>query len=253
MIIKHKNPMGLAASLNEDIEISKGKYIARMDSDDVAKKTRIKEQVNYMEKNNEIDITATYYQEMGQSNKKVLEKFYKSEEVKAKLFYINIILHPSVMIKKEFIEKYQIRYDIKYIYSQDYELWTRINKVCKMEIIPKIEMYYRIHSSQISSSKFQVQSKLYYEILKRNLKELNLEESDLKYLLMLNFREKNINIKELEKFIYRALKNNEIINLYNQKNFAIILKTAFLKALIKNKKILNYEFFKNIKYFKYIF
>ena len=54
--IKNK---GLIYSLNKGIENSKGKYIARMDSDDFSRKTRLSEQVKFMEKNTEIAMCGT--------------------------------------------------------------------------------------------------------------------------------------------------------------------------------------------------
>ena len=59
--IKHDTPMGLPYSLNEAIDMCKGDYIARMDSDDISLKNRISEQVNYMNKHREIDICSVFY------------------------------------------------------------------------------------------------------------------------------------------------------------------------------------------------
>ena len=54
LLIKNEVNIGLAASLNKGIEIARGKYIARMDSDDISQSNRIYEQVKYLENNPDI-------------------------------------------------------------------------------------------------------------------------------------------------------------------------------------------------------
>ena len=47
-IINNKKNIGLANSLNKGISIAKGKYIARMDADDISLPTRLERQVAFM-------------------------------------------------------------------------------------------------------------------------------------------------------------------------------------------------------------
>lgn len=247
-MIKHEKSIGLTKSLNEGIKISEGEYIARMDSDDISLSNRMSEQIKYMEEHKEIDITAMYYERIGDIHKKVCEVFYKPEELKSKLLFTNMIAHPSVMIRRKFLEKNKIYYDEDYIYSQDFELWTRCCKKCKISIIPKIGLKYRIHKKQISTEKAQVQSDLYYKVLKRNLKELDIEETNIKYLLMLNGREKIESKKELKNFIKLVIQKNQRKNIYESKTIKKILKIYYGISCIKSKKIflLNFPFLEYI-------
>ncbi|MCI8575245.1 MAG: glycosyltransferase, partial [Bacilli bacterium] len=124
-IIRHDVSLGLPKSLNEAINISKGKYIFRMDSDDISHVDRLAIQVAYMEKNPNIDIAATYYREIGASKRVVKEQCIYPNQVKCKLFFVNIIAHPSVVFRRESIFSKQLFYDESFRYSQDFELWTR--------------------------------------------------------------------------------------------------------------------------------
>lgn len=247
-IVKHYKSVGLTKSLNEAIEISKGKYIARMDSDDISFKDRFMKQVNYMENNRDIHITAMYYEQIGNSKKKVREVFYIPDELKCKLLFTNVIAHPSVMIRKEFLKENKILYNEEYKYSQDFELWTRCKKNCKIAIIPEFGLKYRIHNTQISAEKFEAQSNLYYKVLKRNLKELEIEEENIKYLLMLNGRKQITNKRELKKFIKKVIQNNKKKKIYKEKELNKILKTYYIIACIKSKKI----FLVNINFLLYV-
>lgn len=247
-IIKHSQSIGLTKSLNEGIEACNGKYIARMDSDDISLENRIMTQVEFMEKNSDIDITAMYYKRIGDANKKVREAFYKTDELKCKLLFTNVIAHPSVMIRKEFLKKNKLEYNDDYMYSQDFELWTRCCKKGKIYIIPKFGLKYRIHNKQISTEKYKVQSNLYYSILKRNLKELDIDENNLKYLLELNGREKIKDKKNLKKFIKLLIENNKKKNIYDSVELENVLKTYYVIACLKSRKLC----FVNIPFLKYI-
>ena len=59
IIFRNKQNKGLAYSLNKGISKSKCNLIFRMDADDISKKNRIAQQVNYMKKNPNISLLGT--------------------------------------------------------------------------------------------------------------------------------------------------------------------------------------------------
>lgn len=65
------NKTDYISSLNLGIELSKGKYIARMDGDDIMMPRRLKKQIEVMEKHNDVSVCATWIQEFGLSNQKL--------------------------------------------------------------------------------------------------------------------------------------------------------------------------------------
>lgn len=237
IIIKHNESRGLTKSLNEAIKIAKGKYIARMDSDDISLKNRFAIQVKYLEKNPNIDICSTFTKNFGSSKKNNINIYNNPEGVKAQLFLYNNIAHPTVMIRKEFLEKNNILYDETFRYSQDYELWTRCSKITNIYAIPKICLYYRMHNAQISTAKIEEQNKLCERVYLRNLEELNIENSKdkVKYMLYLNEKlNNNVNKEELLEFIYEVIENNKKKLIYDSKILERILLSKFLKINMKN-------------------
>src|SRR5437868_7347070 len=58
--IPQKN-QGLAAALNKGIGLAKGKYIARMDHDDISYQMRLEKQVEFMEDNREVAMAGTSF------------------------------------------------------------------------------------------------------------------------------------------------------------------------------------------------
>jgi glycosyltransferase involved in cell wall biosynthesis len=125
-IIFIKKNAGLAKALNVGLEYCGGDYIARMDTDDISMPNRFKNQIEFM-KNNKIDMCGSNALLINDLNEEVGVKFVKKFITFNSLIKSCDIIHPSIMVKKDFFKNYGY-YNIKYIKSQDYELWLRAAK-----------------------------------------------------------------------------------------------------------------------------
>src|SRR6185295_9135648 len=103
VLIDNKKNIGLTKTLNKGISLAKGKYIARMDADDVCHPERLNEQVNYLDKNAEVAVCGTWVQFLNENE--VVKLPTKKNEIKTLLFCNSCLAHPSVMIRKSFLEK----------------------------------------------------------------------------------------------------------------------------------------------------
>lgn len=130
----------LAHNLNFAISKAKGKYVARMDADDIARKERIRTQVDYLEKHKNVDIVASFAKTFGDSN--IVKKSPCTHEgIKTTLLLTNPICHPTVMFRKSSID---FVYDESCAAGQDYELWARIIDKKIFNVISKILLDYRV-------------------------------------------------------------------------------------------------------------
>lgn len=236
-IIEHKDSKGLPVSLNEAINVAEGKYIARMDSDDISLKNRFSIQYKFLEKNNNINICSTFAKNFGDKNKYIVNAFNKPKDSKAHLLVYNCAVHPTVMIRRSFLIKNNIRYNPQFKYSQDYELWARCCMITDFYIIPKVCLLYRVHNKQISTAKIKEQNKLCEEIYYNNLKNLDDDDtlSDVKYLMFLGGKtyEKISNI-ELKNFIKKIIKCNKKKKIYNEVALKKILFFTYAKMIRRN-------------------
>ncbi len=242
-IIKHEKSLGLTKSLNEAMSIAKGDYIARMDSDDISLIDRFAIQVQFMEKNRDVDICSTMTKNFGNSKKFSVNLYNDSEGIKSQLFLYNCLAHPSIMMRKEFILKNNIQYDENFKYSQDYELWSRCSKIGNLCVINKVGLLYRTHYNQISTSKLEEQNALCKYIYSRNLEELEFRNCDYyaRQLLYLSGRSKEyFSTESLKQLINEILKRNLSLKIYNQKKLTKVLNSKLLSTLLKNN---NYTIF----------
>ncbi|HEX3386578.1 MAG TPA: glycosyltransferase family A protein [Mucilaginibacter sp.] len=148
-LVKKERNTGYVDSLNLAIQISRGKFLARMDGDDICVATRLEKQVRLLYSDPEIALCGTWYQLIPSNT--VLQLPVDHEEIKIALLDYCALGHPTVMIRKNFIEDNKLNYRPEFRPAEDYELWTRIAPIGKMANIPEVLLFYRTHEQQVSN------------------------------------------------------------------------------------------------------
>ncbi len=149
--------MGIAKTLNRGIEHAQGKYIARMDADDIACPERLAKQVAFMEKHPEIGLCGTWFKMTGE-RKGIIKHPTQHADIMMALLKINPIGHPTAIIRKSILNNPEKVYNEDFKTSQDLELWTRLAPVTQLANIGEILLEYRVHPGQTSVEKLKQQS-----------------------------------------------------------------------------------------------
>lgn len=161
ILLTNDRNLGVSESLNVGLSYSSGKYIFRMDADDISNKNRLKISINYMENNPNIDILGTNAIAIG-SRLRLIRTPQNDDQVNFKLLYTSPLIHPTVVFRKSFINKHKINYNN--VKSEDYDLWVR-SIVNFNAIIKNIKYYsikYRYHDlQQTSLYKMQINKSVY--------------------------------------------------------------------------------------------
>jgi len=141
---------GIVYSLNKGISLSSGDYIARMDADDISFPERIELQVAYMESNLDVGACGTFSKYFGGSE---MESYRPvgARDCALSLLFLNPIIHPSVIIRASVIKVNNILYREEYKHAEDYKFFTEISRVAKIENLPLILLWYRIHDGQLTN------------------------------------------------------------------------------------------------------
>ena len=209
-------------SLNLGLDSSKGRYIARMDADDIMHIDRLKIQYAIMEEEPKITVCASWMSPFGISNRN--ESF--SQSVVGLLEYPllsfmkrNVIFHPTTMIRSDFLRYNSLQYE-NYECAEDYKLWVEIAKlggVFYVESQPLL--YYRVSEQQVSYKNVEIQ---------RNT-SLRIKKEIMNYLLISNKNRFNSIVKITEAMEYavkeRLLEENDVVSF-------------FYSFFMNNKKIL---------------
>lgn len=152
--IDNKKNQGLIAVLNQGLDLCRGEYVARMDSDDISLPTRFERQVAYMDANPDVGILGTAGQNFGANN----DVSFSPEIVDAIELLKNVgFYHPSVFMRKSVLDKYNLRYDPNYYLVEDHELWARALRVTKLRNLPEVLIKYRVHAASVSNANSELQ------------------------------------------------------------------------------------------------
>lgn len=108
-VITNGENIGIARALNKGIELARGKYIARMDSDDISLPKRFEKQVDFLDKNPEIGIVGSWIKTFGGRKTIILAHPCNPEMVRIFFLFDSPLAHPTVMMRREFLKKNNLR------------------------------------------------------------------------------------------------------------------------------------------------
>lgn len=134
---------------NMGIELSRGDYIAFLDSDDIANENRIQIQLEYLENNSDCvgcGGYGEYIDKNGNLSGQYIMPPIDYEFIKAEAFFgDNPFIQSSMMLRKDILNKYNLRYNELFGgIAEDYEFWLQILKHnLKLINIGKLLVYYR--------------------------------------------------------------------------------------------------------------
>jgi len=155
MSIKKRENRGLVSTLNELISMCTGMYIARMDADDIAHRSRIEVQVQHLTAHKDVAVVGTGYQYIDNDGEILGKRRVVSEHdwVRASILFGNPIAHPTVMFNKVICGS-ALSYDPYYEHAEDFELWCRLmlTHELKIENIKTCLLSYRVHDGSVSST-----------------------------------------------------------------------------------------------------
>ena len=111
-----------------------------------------------MEKNPEIGVSGCWVEIIGAYTGKIWDfNPGDSDILKCLLIFANYVIHPTVIIRKRLLKKYDLYYDEAFTTSQDYDLWCRISEYSQISDLREVLLYYREHSNKISHTNIKNQ------------------------------------------------------------------------------------------------
>ena len=227
-LVHNEKNMGLPFTRNRALEIINSEYIALMDSDDISHKDRLKEQVEFLDINRDIDVVGSDFMMFFPNGKKKYVKTPNNPEyIKFYLIFGICIANPSTMLRKSFLNKYNLKYRDNFFVCQDYSFWVDIIKYGKISNISKPLLYYRSGHDNISrrssekkaKQRKELIDKIHIRAIKNNGFSLNDEELEIFNDIFCENIKSNISktdIKKIEKIIRKLMnQNKKNIEFYN--------------------------------------
>ena len=146
--------IGLTKSLNIGLGYCTGKYIARMDADDISFPSRLAKQVAFMESNPRFLASGANCEIIDENDQTTGRRYNfnpSSNRLRLNILKGSIIMHPLAIFRR-IINGKEVRYDESFKYAQDYALWAWILQYGEISSIEEVLLYYRISENQISTA-----------------------------------------------------------------------------------------------------
>lgn len=190
--VKNETNIRLIKTLNKGIDLAKGKYIARMDADDISTKDRFRKQIDILRSSPNIHVVSSIAYNILEEGTVFAPptKWYSSDAIKIISPLASLICHPAVMCRADVLKKNKYRDEVEYIHIEDAELWIRlIENGGTLHIVNEPLLYYRQNPSGVSINNRMAQAEKYINISRRILKDkYDIDISpDLLYILHFTF------------------------------------------------------------------
>lgn len=154
MKVIHAECEGLVSALNTGLQAATGRYISRLDADDIMKPLRISKQARFLDLNPDVLVVGSQVEVIDQFGDYQYNSEFEVSSATIRKFmkYVCYLSHPSTMFRK--YDVMQIGgYREFYRHAEDFDLWSRLLEIGEIGIIDEVLTSYRIHTGQISHRK----------------------------------------------------------------------------------------------------
>jgi glycosyltransferase involved in cell wall biosynthesis/GT2 family glycosyltransferase len=186
-LVVHRNDerLGLAASLNLALDRARGRYVARLDADDIGLPQRLERQVARIRSTPRPVILGTSVCAVDDVGRPGTVHAMPATPLAVRwhLLFSSPFFHPTVLLDRAVLEREALRYDPRFLESEDYDLWTRLLTIGDGANLVEPLVLYRVHPHQASQRRRDLQRSFQLEIARREIArvapELTHEEAEL--------------------------------------------------------------------------
>ncbi len=150
---------GLVASLNELIAKARGRYLARMDADDICMPDRFKNQAAFLDSFPDHVLVGGWIELMNAAGQPigVLRSPTSHEDIdRTHLSGYSSIWHPTAMVRRFAIINAGC-YRSEFMHAEDLDLWLRLAELGKLANLRQVVLRYRLHAGSVSETEGPMQ------------------------------------------------------------------------------------------------
>jgi len=141
-VLTNQRNLGIVGALNRGLDACRGRYVARMDADDVALPGRLANQAAKMDQAPDVVALGGALEYIDSAGAQL--GLRRACAVNDSPLAANPLLHPTVMIRREVLEAHHLRYEERFRYAEDYFLWLRLSKLGRLDAIDEVVLRYRL-------------------------------------------------------------------------------------------------------------
>jgi glycosyltransferase involved in cell wall biosynthesis len=188
-LLRNEQQLGLAASLNRGLGEAQGRYVARLDADDVALPQRLESQLARMAATPSVAAVGTAVLDLDETGRvgTLHRNPVGSRAVRWLTLFGSPFFHPTVLVDRELLDRHGLRYDPAYLESEDYELWSRLLELGDGANLAEPLVLKRVHAGQASLRRSDLQESFQRQVALREIAriapDLDAEAAELAWRL----------------------------------------------------------------------
>lgn len=212
----------ISRSLNRAIGEARGRYIARMDADDIALPHRLQTQFDFMQHHPQVDICGSWVEFFG-DRKYTWKPPVTHETIRAWALFANPMIHPTIFAKRTFFERNT--YDAAFDGAEDYALWVQAIDEAVFANVAEVLLRYRFHDRQISTAKREEQRRLRLRLLNMMLQRLGIQAGpeELKRHFEVMRRGETGDLSAFDEWFFTLMKYNRQSGYFDREAFESVL------------------------------
>jgi glycosyltransferase involved in cell wall biosynthesis len=174
-LVRNERRLGLAASLNRALDRASGKYVARLDADDVALPERLARQVERVRGRTAVVGTAVI--DVDEAGRKGRTHVMPSGATPLRwhALFSSPFFHPTVLVDRGVLDAHGLRYDPSFEESEDYDLWTRLFEHAEGDNLREALVLKRVHAGQASQRRRDVQASFQHRVAVREISRYDVD------------------------------------------------------------------------------
>lgn len=236
LVVQVKKNLGISHALNIGSKHVNGRFLARMDADDVCMEDRLQCQISWLHNRRDLNAVGSPIQKIDIFGNRIRQAYsYKSlnsQEVNLLLSITNVINHPTTFFRSDSF----IKIDFTQTQAEDYFAWLSNHNELKWQIIDHPLVKWRHHSTNLSNIRYQYNDN-FQSYRKAILEQKNFEISEN----LLHFLNCEINL--IKPKLRRELHNfaREILSYSSRKEFRIAACYALDSIVLNNYRASRYR------------
>ena len=169
--VDNKKNQGFIASLNQGLDLARGEYIAKMDSDDISLPERFEKQVEYLDKNPNCGLVGCGYKAFDKADFEIIHP------AKVGIFdLIRTCATTIFVLRRKIINDFHLRFNPDFYCAEDYDFYSRFVRYADIHNLQEVLYLYRWHGENTSIKKQEIQSANSNRVVQNLLKILSDDE-----------------------------------------------------------------------------
>jgi glycosyltransferase involved in cell wall biosynthesis len=170
-IMRNARQLGLAASLNAGLARAAGRYVARLDADDVSLPDRLRRQVDRIVSGPSVAVVGSAVADLDEHGNRGATHVLPAGAVPLRwhALFSSPFFHPTVLVDREALDRHELRYDPEFRESEDYDLWTRLFAFADGDNLHEALVLKRVHAAQASQRRADVQESFQRRVAVREI------------------------------------------------------------------------------------